>query len=152
MNAKKGSKAKFFQNLNPVIWGNTKRRQYIIPNSIQVKYALVMEGLFLLAALVVWWEVFKTLEFSTDIGLKELKKGDFTHRIHLRKKDEFKSIELFFNDTVESLQKKAENNREKIKSMVSGLEGLMENCPKKSRAKINKMIATLDSIANTFKT
>ncbi|GEM_PF-2807317 len=80
-------------------------------NSFLVVMAVITLSMILLSTLVLMRisnKILSPLEVLVD-GLKRVDEGDYSHRIHVKTKDEFKLIETYFNRMSRKIQKEFED-------------------------------------------
>lgn len=97
--------------------------QGIINDPVVVQMMASLSNVMLLkatVALVLVWILALALShwvagpvYRVEKGLEALGTGDFTHRIFLRKRDQFASLAEVFNRTAEALQEKARKEQSK---------------------------------------
>lgn len=89
--------------------------------------------------------------FAFNREMQKLGKGDFTARLNLRKRDEFKELKIPFNQWVESLQKMTQDDIVHITALIDGLTSLIsqmkqKNIEEKEIFEVQKMIDSLKDL------
>ena len=89
--------------------------------------------------------------YRLEESLKLLKAGDLGHRVHLREKDELKSLAAAYNEAMDSLQARIESDREVIRDVVVKLETLtLTEGSADTAAKIQAVANKLKDISSGF--